>query len=171
MQIQRVNRTDAEKVYIVVKNVSGATITTGMGACLVGAAAAEIVSTDGISAVAVFDAKMNQFAGIAVEDIADNGYGRVQTWGICNSVLLSAEANKTVAPVAAGTSFLKAGAATGSFTSTQAAQALSTMCYKYVQCLTTANISGGLPYCKAFVRALQHRVPFWGLLLDGKKGD
>jgi hypothetical protein len=154
MQIQRVNRTDAEKVYIVIKNVSGATITTGLGARLVGGAAAEVVSTDGIQAVTSTDDAMVQFAGIAVEDIADNGYGRVQAWGIVNSVLLSAEADKTVGVTGIANSFLKAGAAAGSFTSTQTAQALSTMGYKYVQCLTTTNISGGLNYCKAFVRAL-----------------
>lgn len=159
MQTQRVNRTDAEKVYLVVKNVDADSITTGMGVRLIGGAAAEIVSTDGINAIkhaagATGDATMPQFVGIAVEDIASNGYGRVQAWGIVNSVLLSAEANKTVGVTGIANSFLKAGAVAGSFTSTRTAQALSTQAYKYVQALTTTNISGGLNYTKAYVRAL-----------------
>lgn len=153
MQIQRVNRTDAEKVYIVIKNVSGGTITTGMGARFVGGAAAEIVSTDGIQAVKSADAAMTMFAGIAVEDIADNDYGRVQAYGY-TSVLLSAEANKTVGVTGITNSFLKAGGLSGSFTSTQTEVGLTTFGYKYVQCLTTTNISGGMPLCSGFVRAI-----------------
>lgn len=155
MQTQRVNRTDAEKVYLVVKNVDADSITTGMGVRLIGGAAAEIVSTDGISAIKIAaDATMPQFAGIAVEDIASNGYGRVQAWGIVNSVLLSAEANKTVGVTGIATSFLKVGAVAGSFTSVKTPQSLSTFAYKYIQALTTTNISGGLNYTKAYVRAL-----------------
>lgn len=155
MQTQRVNRTDAEKVYLVVKNVDADSITTGMGVRLIGGIAAEIVSTDGISAIKFeADGSAAQFAGIAIEDIASNGYGRVQAWGYVNSVLLSAEADKTVGVTGIALSFLKKGAVAGSFTSTLTPQASSTMMYKYVQALTTTNISGGLNYTKAFVRAL-----------------
>lgn len=155
MQSQRVNRTDPEKVYTVVKNVDADSITTGMGVRFIGAAAAEIVSTDGINVVKLeADASMAQFGGIAVEDIASNGYGRVQVWGIVNSVLLSAEANKTVGVTGIATSFLKKGAVAGSFTSVKTPQSLSSFGYKYVQALTTTNISGGLNYTKAYVRAL-----------------
>ncbi len=48
MQIQQLNRVDAEKVFIVVKNVDGGgSVTTGLAACLVAAGA----SIDGVSAV------------------------------------------------------------------------------------------------------------------------
>lgn len=154
MNIQRVNRTDAEKVFLNVHNVAGATATTGRGLVFVGGAPAEIVSTDGVQVVLSTDASMPSFAGIANQDIPDDGYGLVQAWGFCNSIELSAEANKTVAPVAIATSFLKHGAVSGTFTSTQTAQALSTMAYKYVSVLNTVNISGGLVYAKGFVRAL-----------------
>jgi hypothetical protein len=154
MLIQRVNRTDAEKIFIICHNVNGATATTGRGQRFVGGTPAEIASADGTQVVNSADAAMASFAGIADQDIPDDGYGRVQAWGFVNSIELSAEADKTVAPVAIGTSFLKGGAVAGTFTSTQTAQALSTMAYKYVSVLNTVNISGGLVYAKGFVRAI-----------------
>jgi hypothetical protein len=154
MLLQRVNRTDAEKIFLICHNVNGATATTGRGQRFVGGTPAEIASADGTQVVHSADAAMASFAGIADQDIPDDGYGRVQAWGFVDSIELSAEANKTVAPVAIGTSFLKGGAVAGTFTSTQTAQALSTMAYKYVSVLNTVNISGGLVYAKGFVRAI-----------------
>jgi len=155
MQIQQLNRTDAEKVFVVITNADADTITTGMGVRYVGGAAAEVVSTNGANAVKVAaDAAMPQFAGIANQDIASNGAGLVQAFGYVNSILLSAEANKTVGVTGIANSFLKVGAVAGSFTSTQTAQALSTFAGKFVQAWTTANISGGLNYAAGFVRAI-----------------
>lgn len=146
---------DAEKIYISIQNVDSDTITTGRGVRMVGGAAAEVISTDGAQAVKLTaDSQMPQFVGIAVQDIPSNGYGLVQAWGFVKSVLLSAEADKTVGVTGIANSFLKAGAQAGSFTSTQTAQALSTFAYKYVQAFTTTNISGGLNYTRAFVRAI-----------------
>lgn len=156
MQTQRVNREDAEKIFLVVHNVSGATATTGLGMRLVGGTGAQAAtSTDGIQSVLLdADGYMPLLLGVTVEDIADDGYGRVQAYGYVDSVLLSAEANKTVGVVALNETFLKKGGTAGSFTSTQTPQALSTFAYKYVQALTTTNISGGLNYCSGFVRAV-----------------
>lgn len=155
MQFQRVNRTDAEKVFIVVKNVSGATATTGRGMRYVGGAAAEIVSTDGVQAV-LLDASGNMplFCGIAAQDIADNGYGRVQAWGYVNSVAYSAEADKTIGVTGLSRAVLIKGALAGSFTSTGGEGTNTSANYKFVLALTTVNISGGLPYGSGFVRAL-----------------
>jgi hypothetical protein len=155
MQIQQLNRTDAEKVFVVITNVDADTITTGMGVRYVGGAAAEVVSTNGANAVKIAaDTAMPQFAGIAGQDIASNGAGLVQAFGYVDSILLSAEADKTVGVTGTANSFLKVGAVAGSFTSTQTAQALSTFAFKYVQAWTTTNISGGLNYAGGFVRAI-----------------
>ncbi len=155
MIISKVNRTDAEKVFIVCHNVDADSITTGMGVRFCGGAAAEIVSTDGSCVIKLeADASMANFAGIANQDIPADGYGRIQSWGYVDSVLLSAEADKTVGCTGITNSFLKKGAVAGSFTSTQTPQALSTFAYKYVQALNTTNISGGLNYAKGFVRAI-----------------
>lgn len=84
MIFQQLNRTDAENVYRVVKNVEGATITTGLPVSLVN------TSTDGVNAViANAAADYTGFIGVAVQDIANNDYGRVQISGFVNSVLLS----------------------------------------------------------------------------------
>lgn len=84
MQFAKLNRTDAENVYRTVKNVEGATITTGLPVSLVN------TSTDGVSAViANAAADFTGFIGVATQDIANNDYGRIQIGGFVNSVLIS----------------------------------------------------------------------------------
>lgn len=85
MQIQTVNRSTPERVYMSIKNVEGATITTGLPVAL-----ALGTSNDGISAtIANAAADYPGFLGIALSDIPNNEYGRVQTAGFVNSVLIS----------------------------------------------------------------------------------
>jgi hypothetical protein len=153
MQTQRVNRSDAEKVFIVVKNVDSTTVTTGNGVRYVGGTAAEIASTDGVNAVKASSIN-SLFAGIAAEDIPSNGYGRVQAWGYVPTISISAEADKTIGVTGVANSYLKMSAVAGSFTSTQTEASLTTSAYKYVQNFTTVNISGGTPTTAGFVRAL-----------------
>lgn len=133
--------------------MNAVTATTGTGLRWVGGAAAEIVSTGSGAAVFLTDATAGLAAGVAVEDIAVNAYGRVQAYGLV-SVAYSAEADKTVGVTGLATGILKAGAAGGTFTSTQTPQAVSTMLYKYAVAMTTTNISGGFPVGSAFVRFL-----------------
>lgn len=85
MQIGTVNRDQSEKMYLSVKNVEGATITVGLP---VGYALG--TSMDGVSAV-LCDAAGDKpgFLGIAVKDIPNNEYGRIQVAGYVNSILLS----------------------------------------------------------------------------------
>lgn len=84
MQFVKLNRSDAENVYRTVKNVQGATITTGLPVSLINS------STDGVNAV-ISDAAADHpgFIGVALGDIANNDYGRVQIGGFVNSILLS----------------------------------------------------------------------------------
>lgn len=85
MQIQTANRAVAEKVFINVKNVEGATITAGLPVAYVLG-----TSNDGINAVIANAAgDYPGFIGVAVRDIANNDYGQVQTAGFVNSILLS----------------------------------------------------------------------------------
>jgi hypothetical protein len=98
MLIQRVNRTDAEKVFIVIQNVNDTSITTGMGAVFCNAAtgAAAGVSADGIQAVKTQNAVDTlSFAGVAAQDIQTLAYGLVQCWGYVDSVMLSHRAGNT----------------------------------------------------------------------------
>lgn len=85
MQIQTANRAVAEKVYINVKNVEGATLTTGLPVAF-----ALGTSNDGINVVRANAAgDYPGFIGVAVSDIPNNDYGSVQISGFVNSVLLS----------------------------------------------------------------------------------
>jgi hypothetical protein len=168
MQIQKINRTDAERIDIIVHNVEGATISLGMGAYVVGFTAGTQASNDGASVMRLAtgttgDAQMQSFAGIALRDIPADGYGMLRSWGYVNSVLLSQETDKTIG-VFEGmpSSMLKPGGAAGTFTSVYGNVNLSTLSMagaharmsKYITILNTVNISSPLPYCKAFVRAI-----------------
>jgi len=85
MLFTRLQRTGPEKVFTVVSNIQGATITTGYPVNL-----AVGVSNDGISAqIANTAANYPGFIGVAVKDIASNDYGLVQISGFVNSVFLS----------------------------------------------------------------------------------
>lgn len=85
MQIQTVNRESAERVFVSVKNVEGATMTAGLPA-----AYALGVSNDGVNAV-IADAAGDRpgFLGVVVRDIPNNDYGQVQIAGFVNSILIS----------------------------------------------------------------------------------
>lgn len=84
MQFRKLNRDGAENVYRTILNVEGATITTGLPVSLVN------TSTDGVSGViANAAADYPGFTGVAVSDIANNDFGRVQISGFVASVLLS----------------------------------------------------------------------------------
>jgi len=153
MQFQRIiGRGDSEKIYLVVLNTDAATLTTGLGACYLGGLAAETASADGSSVSASTIGRWPGFVGIAAGDIPSNTAGRLLCWGVANSVLLSAEADKTVGLNAI--TYLSPSAVAGQMTSTLTAQAVSTLLGKYIYNLATTNISGGLNYTKAMVRAI-----------------
>jgi hypothetical protein len=86
MQFSKLNREGAENMYRTVKNVQGATITTGLPVSIRPTAA----SVDGISAV-ISDATADHygFIGVAFEDIANNDYGLIQVNGLINSIYVS----------------------------------------------------------------------------------
>jgi hypothetical protein len=139
-----------EQVVIVVKNVDGGgSITTGMGVALCAAAG----STDGRNAVIATAGLGANFAGVAMEDIPINGYGRVVAWGYAGSILLSQSVGSFT--VTAGDQLLLGGA-TGAFTSVITPQASSTQYYKYVVCggMAQATVSNVRPYGYGIVRAL-----------------
>lgn len=148
MQIQQVNRVDAEKVFILIKNVDGGgSITTGMGAQLTQLAA----SFDGISSVRSVAAAYNGFMGVAVQDIAINAFGLVQNWGYCSSVQISGVG--TSITVTAG-DYLKPSTVVGTFFSSLTDQAVSTLLYRYAIVATTQTVSANPVWTSAFLRAL-----------------
>lgn len=96
MQIQAVNRTDADKVYVNFTNKSGATLTLGYAVALTTLAA----SLDGNQAISPAANSSKSFIGIAASDVANNAVGKAQAYGYVASVYFMAEA--TSVSLAAG---------------------------------------------------------------------
>jgi hypothetical protein len=94
MQFQTLNRSDAEKIYAAVYNISGSTLSAGAAAYFVA------TSGDGISVSGAQTYNKYLFAGIVKSAIADSKYGRVQVYGYCSAYLGLAG---SVASVAQGT--------------------------------------------------------------------
>lgn len=151
MYIQQLNRTDPERIQIMVKNVDGGgSITTGLGVCLPTTGA----SMDGVSSVRSTAAQAMGFIGVATQDIGINGFGLVTAWGIVNSVQISNVG--TSITITAGDHLL-AGAVAGTFFSSITDQATSTQYYKYVFAASTVggDLSNlNLSFVKGIVRAL-----------------
>lgn len=134
MIIQQLNRVDPEKIQIMVKNVDGGgSITTGLGVSFPLSGA----SIDGISAVRTTGALARGFIGVAVQDIAINGFGLVTSWGYVNSVQISNVG--TSITITAGDQ-LKVSGIAGQFFSSILAEATSTQYYKFVQAATTVPV-------------------------------
>lgn len=135
MLIQQLNRTDAEKIQLMVKNVDGGgSITTGLGAAfpITGA------SIDGISSVRATGALARGFVGVATQDIAINGFGLVTAWGFVNSVQIS---NVGTSITITGGDILRAGSVAGTFFSgINNAETASTLLYRFVYAATTVPV-------------------------------
>lgn len=150
MQIQQLNRTDAEKVFIIVKNVDGGgSITTGMGAAF----SPDTASDDGVNAVQSTGALSALFAGVAQKDIAINGFGLVQVWGFAASVAISQSVGSWT--VTAGDILRHSGDA-GHFASVITDQAISTQLYRYIVAMDAVGdtVSNPRVYMSGFVKAL-----------------
>jgi len=64
MLFKRISRTEAEKVYIVVQNVSGGTLTAGYSCCF------DLTSVDGVRVTQPATGFLQAYAGVADADIA-----------------------------------------------------------------------------------------------------
>ena len=93
MMFQRINRTDAERVFSVFYNVAGATITAGYPAVV------DIATIDGVRVSKPATATLSLIVGIAIDNITDSSYGRFQLYGYRQSALVT---NDTSVAVAAG---------------------------------------------------------------------
>jgi hypothetical protein len=92
MLFKRVSRSQAETAFIVVKNVSGSTMTAGYPAVFdVGA------SVDGVRVTRASATDVQAFAGIADSDIANNDYGLLQVYGYRSSIAIYSSTGSSVA--------------------------------------------------------------------------
>jgi len=91
MLFQRINRSDAEKVFIIAQNVSGSTMTAGYS-CVFDTGA----SVDGVRVTKASSTDLQAFAGVADADIANNAYGKVQIYGYRSSAYIYSSAGDSV---------------------------------------------------------------------------
>jgi len=87
MLFQRINRSDAEKVFIICQNVSGSTMTAGYS-CVFDTGA----SVDGVRVTKASTDDLQAFAGVADADIANNAYGKIQIYGYRSSAYIYSSA-------------------------------------------------------------------------------
>jgi hypothetical protein len=90
MLFQRINRSDAEKIFIVCQNVSGSTMTAGYAAAFDTGS-----SVDGVRVSQPTKDAINAFAGVADADIANNAYGLIQVYGYRSSIYISSSAGSS----------------------------------------------------------------------------
>lgn len=78
-----------ERGFLTIKNVEATSITTGQGVALRIGTSASFDGTSAVRATSATAADLPGFLGVAVQDIPSNGFGLVQCFGNCASVLIS----------------------------------------------------------------------------------
>lgn len=94
MLFQRINRDDAERAFVIVRNVAGATVTAHYPVVLDISA-----SVDGVRVSKPATATLSLFMGVSVRDILDSGYDLIQAYGYKASAFIT---NDTSVAIAAG---------------------------------------------------------------------
>ena len=92
MQFQQIDRSDAEKVYAAVYNVSGATQSAGAALYFI------VASGDGISVSNAGTTRKWTFAGINKASLADSTYGRAQVYGLCSAYVVLSDTGVSGVP-------------------------------------------------------------------------
>jgi hypothetical protein len=85
MLFQRINKSDAEKVFIIAKNTSGASLAANLPVYF-----ETDEQSDGLCVSQMITSGNLLFAGINNATLADDGYGLVQVYGARTSVVTSA---------------------------------------------------------------------------------
>ena len=101
MLFKRVSRAAAEQVFVVVKNVSGSTMTAGYS-CVWDVSA----SVDGVRVTQASSTDLQAFAGVVDAAISNGEYGLIQVYGYRSSVYIysstgTSAAGDNLIPIAA----------------------------------------------------------------------
>ena len=156
MLFQQLNRSDAEKVYIIVKNTSGASLAANLPVYF----ETDEVS-DGVAVSQMITAGNTLFAGITNAVIADDAYGLVQVYGHRTSAVVAAQVSSysaipgTRLVGVAGAAFLGYGSALSAPGASDAV--LHAQIDDFVVCMETiasADGKSGTANAKVFIRAL-----------------
>lgn len=84
MLLQQLNRSDAEKVFIIVQNAGGATVTQGALACF----DPRTTNSLGNAVMQPQTSNLGAFAGVFDSDLAADAFGLVQVYGYRSSVVV-----------------------------------------------------------------------------------
>ncbi len=143
MLFKRVSRAAAEQVFVVVKNVSGSTITAGYS-CVFDVSS----SVDGVRVTQAGSANLQGYAGVADADIADSAYGLIQVYGYRSSVYIYSSTGSS----AAGDNLTVVASKWGltPATTAGASKAFGFLC----EAITASTSSQYHLNAKAFIRAL-----------------
>lgn len=145
MLFKRVSRTSAETVFIVVKNVSGGTLTSGYSCCW------DLTAPDGVRVTQCATGFLQAYAGVADADITNNDYGLIQVYGYRSSAYISRSTEKATA---AG---VECELLTANWGLSPVGGAVSTGNYKAFAFLceaVTSSASASYTTAKVFIRAL-----------------
>lgn len=157
MLLQRINRTDAEKVFIIVQNTSGASLAKGVPVYFETAA-----QSDGIAVSEMAASGQLLFAGILTQTVADDAYGLAQVYGINDSTIYcptrsdwaAAPGSRLVSTV--NTPYMAFSSAVSGTVITSDATLFTTI-ENFVTSMETIAAADGKSatgYCKTFIRAL-----------------
>jgi hypothetical protein len=127
MIFQRVNRTDAERVFTIQQNVAGSTLSANTVVVWDTSS-----SSDGVRVLAPVTSTLSCIVGITNASIADSAYGLVQTYGyratavVVNHTSVAIVAGDLLIPVTAVSHLARQGAANGYSGFVTAAYAVAT---------------------------------------------
>lgn len=144
-----------ERVFVSVKNVDAASITTGNAVMLAIGTGASFDGIQSVNAISTGGSSLFGFLGIAVKDIAVNAFGLVQTYGNCLSVLIS-QMNTSIT-IGSGNP-LTPSSLIGALSSVSGAPTLATSAFGFVIASNTPTntiSTAGPLYCSGFIRALK----------------
>lgn len=144
-----------EKVFVTVKNVDTASITTGYGVMLAIGTGASFDGIQAVNCISTGAQSLYGFLGVAVKDIAVNAFGLVQTYGNCLSVLYSNVG--TSITIGAGNPLTPSSVA-GAFSSVTGAATMAASAFGFIIASNPpANtLSQAAPlYGSGFIRALK----------------
>jgi hypothetical protein len=147
MIFQQLNRTDAEKVFIIVRNTSGGTLAANLPMFFEADA-----QTDGLAVSQMQAGGALLFAGINDASLADDGYGLCQVYGKRTSCVVSAVAS--VASLIPGTRLVGvAGAAYLGYGSSVSTADQDSFVYS-LETKASADDKSATSNCIVFIRAL-----------------
>jgi hypothetical protein len=144
MLFKRISRSQPEVAYVVVKNVSGGTITAGYSVVWDISA-----TTDGVNVTQPATASLGCFAGVADSNIASNAYGLIQVYGYRASTYVYSSTGSSAAGEGLNTVNAEWGL-TPSAASSASAKSFAFLC----EAVTGSSSSRYHLNAKAFIRAL-----------------